>query len=147
MNINTFLYPVAGVISLLILHSYASSDLALLANEGSYSSALKQAFLGGFGNTVGALAALICSILGILRNIFSSSSGIGAFVSGKLIGSVNLLVTLVAIFWNGVVGYLKIFSEGGQVYINLLGTSIFEVAICIVLILAFFLKPKKKIEL
>lgn len=144
MNINIFLYPIAGVVSLLILHTFASNELTLLASEGSYASALKLAFLGGAGNTIGALAALICSLLGIVRNLFSSSSGIGAVISGKLVGIVNSLMTLIALFWNGVIIYLKLFADNGQAYVYLLGTSAFEIIICVVLILAFFLKPRKE---
>ena len=146
MNINIFLYPIAGLVSLLIMYTFTNSDIALTASGGSYVTAIKLAFMGGFGNTIGALAALICSFLGIVRNVFSSNSGFGAFISGKLIGTVNSVVTLFAVFLNGVLVYLKL-SENGQIYITLLGTPIFEITICVVLTLAFFLKPKKKVNL
>ena len=145
MNINIFLYPLAGVLSLLVLHTFASNELILLASEGSYASALKLAFMGGAGWTVGALATLICSLLGIVRNLFSASSGIGAVISGKLVGIVNSLMTLAALSWNGIIIYLKLFTDNAQAYVYVLGTNVFiEIIICVVLILAFFLKPRKE---
>jgi hypothetical protein len=145
MNINIFLYPIVAVVALLILHSFASSDMVQLATQGSYFSGLIQAFMGGYGNTIPALAALICSILGIMRNLLSTNGGFGALISGKLIGLVNTLITAIAVFGNGVLAYLK-FSDGGGIYTNMLGTSIFEIVICVVLIFAFFLKPKKSTD-
>jgi len=142
MNINMLVYPIVTVVALMILHSYANSDMVQLATQGSYFSGLIQAFMGGYGNTVPALAALICSILGIMRNLLSTNGGFGALISGKLIGLVNTLITAIAVFGNGVLAYLK-FSDAGGIYTNLLGTSIFEIVICAGLILAFFLKPKK----
>ena len=76
-----------------------------------------------------------------------SRRGLGALLSGKLIGLLNLLITLVAIFGNGVVGYLKLIGgneRSREVYTSLLGTGFFEVVICVGLILAFFLKPKRE---
>jgi hypothetical protein len=143
--VNKVIYPIVAVMALMILHSYASSDLVQLTTQGSYFSGLVQAFMGGYGNTISALAALICSILGILRNLLSAKGGFGAILSGKIIGLVNTIITVIAVFGNGVLAYLK-FSDGGEIYINLLGTSIFEIVICAGLILAFFLKPKKIIE-
>ena len=145
MNINMLTYPIVAVVALMILHSYASSDMVQLATQGSYFSGLVQAFMGGYGNTIAALAALICSILGIIRNLLSAKGGFGALLSGRMIGLVNTLITVIAVFGNGVLAYLK-FSDGGGIYTNLLGTSIFEIVICAGLILAFFLKPKKVIE-
>ena len=147
MDAKKLIYPLVAVVSLLIIHSYASSPLVQLAAQGSYFDGLIQAFLGGYGNTLCALAALICSIIGTIRNLLSAAGGLGALLSGKLIGLLNLLITLVAIFGNGVVGYLKLIGgneRSREVYTSLLGTGFFEVVICVGLILAFFLKPKRE---
>ena len=135
-------YPIVALAALLVLHSYASSGLVQLATEASYFSGLLQAFMGGYGNTIFALVALICSVLGIIRNVLFVKGGLGGLLSGKLVGLVNSLFTLTAVFGNGVIAYLKLSEEDG-VYTNLLGTSFFEIVICAGLILAFFLKPKK----
>jgi hypothetical protein len=142
MNINNLIYPIVAVASLMILHSYASSEIVQLGNQGGYFSGLIQAFMGGYGNTISALIALICSILGITRNLLSAKNGFGSILSGRLIGLVNTLITFIAIFGNGVIIFAKS-SDGGEAYTILLGTIIFEIVICAGLILAFFLKPKK----
>ena len=146
---NKVIYPIVAVMALMILHSYASSGIVQLTTQGSYFSGLVQAFMGGYGNTIPALAALICSILGILRNLLSAKGGFGAILSGKIIGLVNTIITVIAVFGNGVLAYLK-FSDGGGI-INISGRlrSIVDVVsvklVCNgVLIEEVFLKANKR---
>lgn len=143
-KIKYFIYPIVAIFSLMVLHFYASSSVAQAAAQGSYFSSFKQAFMGGYGNTIYALLALLCSVIGIIRNVLSTSSISSLSFLAKIIGLINIPISLIAIYTNGNLAYLKL-SDGGQTYTSLLGPSIFEILICFGLLVGFFLKPNRNI--
>ena len=140
ISMKLVLYLVTIVASFVILNFFA-----IYWSDG-YTEGLLYAFLGGFGNTIPALIALVAGIIGILRVYVSSIGGFFAFLSGKIVGTVLGLLTLVAVFANGVLIYLKFQQTAGSaknIYVEILGHPIFEIVIVAALIIALFLRNKK----
>ncbi|WP_438956448.1 hypothetical protein [Cognatiyoonia sp.] len=136
-------YFIVFMTSLFAIHNYASSEIGSMAAGGSYFGGLIQGFLGGYGNTVPVLLALITSAIGIIRAQLGNSGGIGAMLSGKLLGVIIFIATWLSIFANGVLGYLKL-DAAGATYVHLLGPVYVEGIICSLLIVGFFMSPKNQ---
>ena len=124
------------------LNTYAMSGIGNAAAGGTYSSALVQALLGGYGNTIPTLFALVTALLGLARTWIGSFSGDTAWIAGKAFSAIVLLGTLLALFSNGLIIYLKS-KPDGLIYIELLGPIYFEIAVCILLMAGFFAKSFK----
>ena len=140
-------YGITFIFSLIILNNFASYWSS--ANpSGNYAEGLKYAVLGGFGNTIYAEAAAIAAILGMLRGFLSMKSGSAVGAAGRLVGVLTLLASVIAIFANGVLAYLKIqpSDTGANIYVDILGSPVFEVAIIATLIIGFFIKSSSKLE-
>lgn len=138
-------YSATFVMSLLILHNFA---IYWSANNpsGGYAEGFKYAFLGGFGNTVYAETAVIAGLLGIIRGFIGMRAGPTAGAIGRLVGLLTLVTSVIAIFANSVLAYLKFQSTGAglNVYVSMLGSPIFELLIVVTLIIGFFVKSGSK---
>ena len=87
-----------------------------------------------------ALIALVASIIGILRSYINNNSVI-SFISGKFLSILLFILTLLAIFTNGVLVYLKFQND---LYVNILGSAIFEIIIVTSFAFLFFVRKSKK---
>jgi hypothetical protein len=100
------------------------------------------AYLGGYGNTVYAELALLFALILLLRFWLSrtksqnTAANILKGLSGKLIGIVNFLILLMALFGNGVLIYLKII-EKNPIQIAVTGNGYAEIGIVFCMIGAF----------
>ena len=131
---NLFLNTLILLSSLIILNFFS------LYWNGGYFEGIMYALLGGFGNTVPALIALVASIIGILRSYINNNSVI-SFISGKFLSILLFILTLFAIFTNGVLVYLKFQND---LYVNILGSAIFEIIIVTSFAFLFFVRKRKK---
>lgn len=138
-------YTVTFVSSLLIFNNFgiywSSSN-----PSGGYIEGLKYALLGGFGNTIHAEIAAIAALLGIIRGFICMRAGVTAGVIGRLVGILSLVSSVIAIFANSVLVYLKFQSSGAgtNIYVSMLGSPIFEVGIIATLVIGFFMKSGPK---
>ncbi len=120
------------------------SAIATTAAGGTYTGALMQGILGGYGNTVPTLLALLTAVIGLARTWLGTFAGATAWVAGKALGTIMFLGTLLAVFSNGVMVYLKSKPEGA-IYVDLLGPLYFEAIVCVMLVIGFIAKnPAKK---
>ena len=149
-NINLLiLLPALALIfcALYIFYSYA--------NWVSGSSAVVytpflDAIIGGYGNTVHADLALILGVLVIVMHLtllVTTSSIWGRilrFLTGRIIGVIVLLITLMTIFGNGALIYLKFFDEvSAPIYTSISGNGYAEIIICLCSIMLLFQRKGK----
>jgi hypothetical protein len=130
------------VLCLLMLNTYAMSNIGQDAAGGSYLTALNHAFLGGYGNTMFALSALIVGIIGLGRTAIGSVTGGAAWVTGKLVGIIVFILTAFAVFGNSVMVYMKL-QPAGAVYISLTGPVFFDIAVITLIIVGYFAMAKR----
>lgn len=126
--------------TLILLSSLIILNFFSLYWNGGYFEGIMYALLGGFGNTVPALIALVASVIGILRSYINNNSVI-SFISGKFLSILLFILTLFAIFTNGVLVYLKFQND---LYVNILGSAIFEIIIVTSFAFLFFVRKSKK---
>lgn len=135
-------YVAVILISFAMLNIYAGSSIGKGTAGGSYITGLQHAFMGGFGNTVSALAALIVGIVGLGRSVLGSVTGSAAWATGKLVGIVVFILSLLAVFMSGVMVYMKL-SSAGSIYVSLTGPVVLDIAIFILMVVGFFASAKK----
>ena len=115
-----------------------------------FISNLADAFLGGMGNTIPFLMAIVLSIFISLKIFALSSSKILnskflSFFAGKTLGIINFLLMLLVVFTNGVLVYMKFMKP--EVYvlnIAITGPGYSELGIIIISLLAIILKKRPK---
>ena len=130
------------LISFVMLNIYAGSAMGKGAAGGSYITGLQHAFMGGFGNTLAPLAALVVGIIGLGRSVLGNVSGSAAWATGKLVGVVAFILTFFAVFISGVMIYMKL-SAAGSVYVSLTGPVVLDMASLVFMIVGFFAFAKK----
>ena len=144
-NINlSILLPALALIfcALYIFYSYANWVSG--SSAVAYSPFL-DAIMGGYGNTVLADLALILGILVIIMHLtlmITTSSMLGSvlrFLTGRIFGVIVFLITLMTVFGNGVLAYLKFFDEvRGPIYTSISGSGYAEIIICLCSIMLLF---------
>ena len=129
------------------------ASAALLVNFATYwngglGEGLGYALVGGYGNTVPALIAIVASLIGLLKTFLTGKSGALAFLSGKLAGMVLAIAIVLGVFANAIVAYLKLQDTDGlpNVYVSILGSPVFEVVIVVCLVLPMFFRAKRQSE-
>lgn len=126
--------------TLILLSSIIILNFFALYWNGGYFEGIIYALLGGFGNTIPALIAIVSSVIGILRSYINNNSVL-SFISGKFLSILLFILTLLAIFTNGVLVYLKFQND---LYVNILGSAIFEIIIVTSFAFLFFVRKRKK---
>ena len=65
--------------------------------NGGLGEGLGYALVGGYGNTVPALIAIVASLIGLLKTFLAGKSGALAFLSGKLAGMVLAIAMVLGV--------------------------------------------------
>jgi hypothetical protein len=149
-NINlSIMLPALALIfcALYIFYSYANWVSG--SSAVAYSPFL-DAIMGGYGNTVPADFALILGILVIIMHVtlmISTSSILGRilrFLTGRIFGVIVFLITLMTVFANGTLIYLKFFDEvSAPIYTSISGNGYAEIIICLCSIMLLFQRKGK----
>jgi len=134
-------YGLLILVSLAPLHFFASFSSSV--GQDSYIYGLMVALVGGYGNTVPALATLLVGLIGMGRLSIKGDSGMAAFLSGKILGIITTLLILIAVLGHGAQAYLKFSAPSQQALQTLVSGPGFIHIILIVLALATFFMKKK----
>ena len=117
-----------------------------------FMSHLIDGFLGGMGNTISFLMAIILGLLLAFKTFALSSEKISdskllTFFAGKTLGIINFIVMALAVFINGALVYMKFLkSDAYALNILITGPGYSELGIVIIALLSVFYKPKKSID-
>ena len=114
-----------------------------------FLSYLIDGFLGGMGNTISFLMAIILGLLVAFKTFAMSSEKISdskllSFFAGKTLGIINFIVMALVVFINGALVYMKFIKSDIYVLnIAVTGPGYSELGIVVIAVLTFFIKQKK----
>jgi len=114
-----------------------------------FLSYLIDGFLGGMGNTISFLMAIILGLLIAFKTFAMSSEKISdskllSFFAGKTLGIINFIVMALVVFINGALVYMKFIKSDVYVLnIAITAPGYSELGIVVISVLTFFIKQKK----
>lgn len=131
-------YGITLLIAISIIIQFA------LWHDGSFISGIGIGFTGAFGNTIPALIAALVSVVAIARAFLTQREDRTSWFAGKVLALIVGIGTVLALFSNGILIYLKLQDAGvsENLYVQMLGNFYWEAAMCFLLLAGWFYKSK-----